>query len=225
MRTKLFFLAILLAGSVSGFSQVSIGIQGGGVYSSPKIKQTQLFAEDLNADSRFNWQAGLVADLPLGEGNFRFMPELNFVNKGFQTNTSLSYLGQPVTVSGNSNIGYVELPVNLGYAFDLGGPRLILGAGPYVAYGVTGKNKFKATVGESVVNTIDSDVKFGSGSDQIKPFDYGANLFAGLLINSGLMLKVNYSMGVANISNAPEASYKNSSLGATLVFFVKKAGQ
>ena len=50
-------------------------------------------------------------------------------------------------------------------------------------------------------------------------------LFAGLLINSGLMLKVNYSMGVANISNAPEASYKNSSLGATLVFFVKKAGQ
>ena len=222
MRTRIVLLAIILMSCVSGFSQVSIGIQGGGVLSSPKIKQTQLFAEDLKADSRFNWQAGIVADVPLGEGNFRFMPELNFVNKGFKTNSSLTYLGQPVTVSGNSNISYVELPVNLGYAFDLGGPKLILGAGPYLAYGVGGKNKFDATVGGTVVNSIDDKIQFGSGVDETKPFDYGANVFAGLLIENGLMLKVNYSMGLANLSNAADASYKNSCLGATLVFFLKK---
>jgi len=221
MRSRIFFLAILMASCVSGFSQVSFGIQGGGVFSTPKVKQN-LFDEVLNAESRVSWQAGFIADVPLGEGNFRFMPELNYSNKGYSVKTETTALGLPTVLSGNSNIGYVELPVNLVYAFDLGGPRLVLGAGPYIGYAVNGKSKFEASVGGTIVNTLDQDIKFGSGVDETNPLDYGGNLFAGLLINSGLMLKVNYSMGMAELSNRDNTSYKNNGFGATLAYFFKK---
>lgn len=225
MKTKIFLFAVLFTAALTSNAQMSIGVQGGVLSSTPKIKQTQIFTENLDPQSAFNWQAGIIADLPLGEAGFRFIPELKFVNKGFKLNSSLSYLGQPASITGKSNIGYIELPVNFGYAFNLGGPKLIVGAGPYVGYGITGKNKFEATVGTSVVNSRDEKITFGNAEGDIKPFDYGANIMAGLLLNNGLMLNLNYSIGMANISNSPDASYKNSYLGASVVFFIKKAGE
>jgi hypothetical protein len=223
---KLLFAAFFLFVSVAGFSQVSIGAQGGGVLSSPSIKSTELFDQTIDAKSRFSWKAGFVFDIPFGEDGWRFMPELNYVNKGFDLDLNTSFLGQPVAVSGNSNIGYLEIPLNVAYAVEMGDNSLVIGAGPYVAYGLTGKNNFEASVGGQVVNTDKENIDFGSDPGQVKPFDYGANLSVGYLLSGGIMFKANYNLGLANISNEGNgSSYKNNYIGLSIVYFFKRAGE
>jgi hypothetical protein len=223
---KWLLTASLLILSVAGFSQVSIGSQLSGVLSNPSIKSTDLFDQSIDAKSRFGWKAGFVFDIPFGEGGWRFMPELNWVNKGFNVDLNTTYLTQPVTVKGNSNIGYIEVPLNIAYAVEMGDNNLIIGAGPYFAYGVAGKNDFEGSVGSQVVVSNNEKVDFGSSAGQVKPFDYGANISAGYLLNGGMMLSANYSFGLANISNEGNgSSYKNSYFGLSLVYFFKRAGE
>lgn len=224
MKTTLCFLSILLVMGFAASAQVSLGVQGGGVLSNASGDQSS-FNVDAKPQSKFSWQAGLMADLPLGEGGFRFMPELKYVNKGFKANSTVNILGQTTSITGSSNLGYLELPINFAYALDLGGMKLVLGAGPYVAYGIGGKNKFEAKVNGSVVQSIDDKVNFGSAEDELKPFDYGANAMAGLLMGNGLMIKANYSLGLANISNVSNSTFKNNYLGLSLVYFFKRAGE
>ncbi len=224
MKTKLLFLSLLVFIGFHTKAQVSLGVQGGAVLSNASGDQSS-FNVDAKPQSKFGWQAGLMADLPLGEGGFRFMPELKYTNKGFKANTTVNVLGQVTSITGSSNLGYIELPVNFAYSLDLGGMKLVLGAGPYVGYGIGGKNKFEAKVNGTIVQSIDEKVKFGSAEDELKPFDYGANALAGLLMENGLMIKANYSLGLANISNVSGSTFKNNYLGLSLVYFFKRAGE
>ncbi|MGB4771199.1 MAG: porin family protein [Chitinophagaceae bacterium] len=224
MKTKWLFLSLLLIAGYTTSAQVSLGVQGGVVRSNISGDQSEL-TFDTKPQSKFSWQAGLIADIPLGESGFRFIPELKYVNKGFKANTTVDFLGQTTTIDGSSSIGYIELPINFGYALDLGGAQLVLGAGPYLGYGIGGKNKFEAKVNGTVVQSVDEKVQFGSAEDEIKPFDYGANFLAGILFGNGLMVKANYGLGLANLSNVPNSTAKNNYLGLSLVYFVKRAGE
>lgn len=224
MKTKWLFLSLLMITTYTANAQLSLGVQGGAVLSNAGGDQSS-FSVDADPQSKFSWQAGLMADIPFGEGGLRFIPELKYVNKGFKANTTIDFLGQTTSVTGSSNLGYLELPLNLGYALDLGGGQLILGAGPYLAYGIGGKNKFEAKVNGTLVQSVDEKVNFGSGEDELKPFDYGANVMAGYLMSNGLMIKANYGLGLANISNVSNSSFKNSYLGLSLVYFFKRAGE
>lgn len=154
MKTKWLFLSLLLIAGYTTSAQVSLGVQGGVVRSNVSGDQSEL-TFDTKPQSKFSWQAGLIADIPLGESGFRFIPELKYVNKGFKANTTVDFLGQTTTIDGSSSIGYIELPINFGYALDLGGVQLVLGAGPYLGYGIGGKNKFEAKVNGNVVQSID----------------------------------------------------------------------
>jgi Outer membrane protein beta-barrel domain len=223
---KWLLTATLLFLSVAGFSQVSIGSQLSGVISNPSIKSTDLFDQSIDAKSMFGWKAGFVFDVPFGEDGWRFMPEINWVNKGFKVDLNTTYLTQPVSVKGNSNIGYIELPLNIAYAVEMGDNNLIIGAGPYLAYGVAGKNDFEGSVGSQVVVSNNEKIDFGSDPGQVKPFDYGANLTVGYLLHAGMMLRANYNLGLANISNEGNgSSYKNSYFGFSLIYFFKRAGE
>lgn len=220
MKTKLLFLSFLLFVGFHGMAQVSLGVQGGAVLSNVSGDQSS-FDISSSPKSKLSWQAGLMADLPLGESGFRFIPELKFVNKGFKAEENILGIGN---VTGAINLSYIELPVNFGYALDLGGAQLVLGAGPYAAFGIGGKAKYEVTVSGNSQST-EEDVKFGSNPDELKPFDFGANLMAGLLFGNGLMVKANYSLGLANASNVPNSTFKNNYLGLGLVYFFKRAGE
>ncbi len=224
MRTKIFLSAICLVLATGAMSQVSFGVQGGGVLSMARVETEILAGQILKGDSKFGWQAGFIADIPFGEGGLRLMPELNYINKGYKLNTSVSFLGQSVAVDGTSSTNYIELPLNLAYTVAVGDNFLVLGAGPYGAYGINGKNKVTTTIG-GVKDESEENVEFGSGDEQVKRFDYGVNFMAGYLVGNGLMIKLNYSLGLAELSNASQAKYKNSYLGLTLGYFFKRAGE
>lgn len=221
MKTKLLFLSLLLIAGYTTSAQVSLGVQGGVVLSNASADQSD-FTFESKPKSRFSWQAGLMADVPFGEGGFRLLPELKFVSKGFKASEDVAGLG---SVTGNVGLSYIELPVNLGYALDLGGAQLVLGAGPYLGFGLSGKAKYDVTIAGAGSQSVEEDIEFGSGEDQLKAFDYGANMMAGILFENGFMVKANYSLGLANLSNIPQSSFKNNYLGFSLVYFFKRAGE
>jgi Outer membrane protein beta-barrel domain len=221
MKTKWLFLSLLLIAGYTTSAQVSLGVQGGVVLSNASGDQNS-FAFESKPKSKFSWQAGLMADVPFGEGGFRLLPELKFVNKGFKASEDLQGLG---SVEGSVGLSYIELPVNLGYAVDLGGAQLLVGAGPYLGFGIGGKTKYDVTIAGGGTQSVEEDIEFGSGEDQVKAFDYGANFMAGVLFSNGFMVKANYSLGLANLSNVPESSFKNNYLGFSLVYFLKRAGE
>lgn len=221
MKTKLLFLSLLLIAGYTTSAQVSLGVQGGVVLSNASADQSD-FTFESKPKSRFSWQAGLMADVPFGEGGFRLLPELKFVSKGFKASEDVAGLG---SVTGNVGLSYIELPVNLGYALDLGGAQLVLGAGPYLGFGLSGKAKYDVTIAGAGSQSVEEDIEFGSGEEQLKAFDYGANLLAGILFENGFMVKANYSLGLANLSNVPQSSFKNNYLGFSLVYFFKRAGE
>lgn len=221
MKTKLLFLSLLLIAAYTTSAQVSFGVQGGVVLSNVSADQSD-FTFESKPKSRFSWQAGLMADVPFGEGGFRLLPELKFVSKGFKASEDVAGLG---AVTGNVGLSYIELPVNLGYALDLGGAQLLVGAGPYLGFGLSGKAKYEVSIAGAGSQSVEEDIKFGSAEDQLKAFDYGANLMAGILFENGFMVKANYSLGLANLSNVPQSSFKNNYLGFSLVYFLKRAGE
>jgi len=224
MNSRQLLIAVFLFLSHTGFSQVSVGLQGGGVLSRPSIESSDIFDVGFETNSRMNWQAGLVLDVPLGEGGWRFMPELNYANKGYKVDFTGEIFGEPYSIEGKSNIAFLELPFNMVYAADLGGSKLLLGAGPYGGYALSGKNDFRMRVGSSQMDSETSDVRFGNEEGTLKRFDYGLNAMVGFLVNEGLLLKANYSYGLADLSNDNSGSYKNRYFGFTLAFFLKRAG-
>src|SRR5690606_15565225 len=112
------------------------------------------------------FNAGIVGDIPVAP-DFYFQPGLLYSAKGAKLEN---------TSDGKLSLNYVEVPLNLVYKPMLGTGRLLMGFGPYVAYGIGGK----------VENAgIENDVKFekeaGNAANTVyfKPLDAGANILFG----------------------------------------------
>jgi hypothetical protein len=225
MKLKLIFpIAILFIASAAS-AQISLGGQAGAVFSKPSTElSTGLPGLSFDIKSRTGFSAGLIADIPLGEGGFRFMPELNYVDKGFMANATVELLNQQIKAESKTNIAYIDLPINFAYAIELGGNRLMVGAGPYVGFGMSGKTKATATF-NGVSQNNEKKIDFGNGEGQFDRLDIGANFMAAYILNSGLMLKVNYSLGLMNLSNNTDfegivlSDYKNRYFGVSLSYF------
>ena len=230
MEKNLILSCLLLSFFLTASSQVSIGVQGGAVFSRPKtayeVNSTGIISVDASGKTGFS--AGVFADLPLGEGGFRLMPELNYVSKGGRGSTqigiSLPTGPAQIGIDLTSTINYLELPFNVAYSAPVGDHFLIIGAGPYVAAGLNGKTlaKFSDDVG---ISDQEEPIVFGSVGDEIRRWDYGANLMAGFIHRSGLMLKANYSLGIPNLANEGNPELRNRYFGLTLAYFILKGGR
>lgn len=230
MKKNLFLSCILSLALLDVSAQVSIGVQGGAVFSKPKstYEVNSTLPITVDASGKTGFSAGLFADLPLGESGFRLMPELSFVSKGGRGNTqigiSLPTGPEQIGIDLTSTINYLELPFNVAYSAPLGDNFLVVGAGPYVAVGLNGKTvaKFSDDVG---ISNQEEPVVFGSTGNEIRRWDYGANLMAGFIHGSGLMLKANYSLGIPNLANEGNPEMRNRYFGLSLVYFFLKGGR
>lgn len=120
--------------------------------------------------------------------------------------------------STNYQLNYVELPIYFLFKPQLGSDRILLGLGPYLAYGVGGKVK---TNGSSAKINYAGEASAADYYKTFKPFDAGANFLAGYEFNNGLSFQINAQLGLTSIS--PKASflpkqpaYKNTGFGLSL---------
>jgi len=200
--TKSFFVLMiaLLAGIANANAQkneqkmVTLGIRAGVNFQ--KIYGDDFYGNKVDNDFKTGFHAGITADLMVTP-TFYLQPGLLFSTKGAK--------GKNDNVEITQNISYIELPVNVLFKPELGSGRLLLGVGPYVAYGISGQ--YKTKTGST---TVESDAKFKNtitAADYlngdfyfVKPFDFGANALVGYELNNGFSVQVNGQLGLSKIN-------------------------
>jgi len=165
--------------------------------------------DEANAISTFH--AGIGLDLPLSE-YFSIQPALLYTGKGAKT--QLGKEGNAFYYRATSNPMYLELPVNFVGKVPLTQTlNFYIGAGPYAAMGITGKNKVDTyTLG--VHRSSSSNIVYSNddptttqeenyGYGKIKRFDYGVNGVAGLEFTR-FTLGASYGHGLVNINSGTD---------------------
>jgi Outer membrane protein beta-barrel domain len=210
MKTLIVSLTVLLF-AVGAYAQESnVYIKGG--FNLANVSITSDGRID-DAKSLPSFNVGIVGDLPLG----RFLalqPGLLFTGKGTKSQS-----GQPTDATyfkATSNPFYIEVPLNLLVKIPLAakGSSFFIGAGPYAAMGVTGKNKSEGKVFGVAFNSS-KNIQFsnddpstfneqeGAGFGIMRRFDFGLNGTAGFELNN-VLLAVNYGYGLTKINSVAE---------------------
>ncbi|WP_456441474.1 porin family protein [Psychroserpens sp.] len=128
-------------------------------------------------------ESGIITDF-----HFGVMAELPISDK-FSFQPELLYSGQGYAIDRDIiNLNYINVPLMAKYYLT---KRLSVEAGPQIGFLISAKN-------ESV------DIK-----DQVKSFDFGANLGVSYKLDSGLNFGARYNFGLSNINDISGFSNKN----------------
>lgn len=198
---------------------VTFGIRAG--VNLQNIYGNDVMGKKLEGDFATGFHAGVTTDLFVSEG-FYLQPGLIYSVKGAKKTSG--------DVKSTQELSYIELPVNVLFKPAVGSGRLLLGAGPYAAYGISGKSKIK-----NGITAIELDAKFKSKISAaeyatallnagyfVKPWDFGGNILVGYELNNGLSLQLNGQLGLSKINPAVEdiaadkSKWNNIGFGASL---------
>lgn len=200
MKKKILFLAtfFLIFGTLLNAQSdgLSFGIRGGFDMQTFNGKDHNDDALKLSMVPRFN--VGVMVDIPVAP-DFYFQPGLLFTTKGAKSEDE--FLG--LNMSAEYNLSYIELPLNLLYKPVVGSGRFMLGFGPYVAYGIMGKAKYTINSVSSEEDIVFGDEYASANPNDLKYFkalDFGANLFFGYQLSSGISAQLNTQLGLAKIN-------------------------
>jgi hypothetical protein len=162
---------------------------------------------DLKNDMTTGFHAGLTADLPLGSNSF-LQPGVLYSRKGAEMMN-----GDKV------KLNYVEVPLSLVYKPALGTGNMILGFGPYVAFGIGGKVEENNGASRDIVFTKNQDI--ANTAPQFQRFDAGGNLMAGYEFANRLSFQLNAQLGVVDVNPKPavtndQTRMRNTGFGLSL---------
>ncbi len=152
-------------------------------------------------DLKPGFHAGVNAILGIAP-EFYLQPGILFSTKGCKFEDSDLKL----------NVSYLEIPLNFLYRGELGNGYVLVGFGPYLGFGLSGKLK----TGEGHSVDVEFSNEYSTGSIvTMKRFDAGANVFAGYELSSGIFFQLNTQLGLLKIN--PEATgkltWKNTGFG------------
>lgn len=193
-KFKLSLVVVFVAmASIVGAQNSSLSIKGG-------VNMSNFYGDDLNDKSmKVGFHVGLGAD-------FEFAP-----NIGIQSGLFYSAKGAEYTYSSaevNVTANYLQLPVHVAYKIDVTpGTKVVLHAGPYVAYGLGGKTK--VNLGGTQLGSVDT-FKDDSAIDAfngLKRFDAGLGLGVGAEFGR-ILVDLGWDMGLTNLSRIDNANVK-----------------
>jgi len=179
------------------------------------------------SNSLTSFQVGIIGNIHLAPFLF-FQPGIVFTGKGAKTQSGNTT--DATYYRATSNPYYIEIPANFVFKTPTGPIKFFAGAGPYIAVGVSGKNKvdgkFLGTAFSSENNiewSNDDPSTFnyeeGSGYGIMKRFDYGLNGTAGLELTKAV-LSVNYGFGLAKLQSGSNSSADDKNKHRVLSFTV-----
>lgn len=224
MKTKLLTIsAILLFSTLALQAQIGFGILGG-------VNFQNINGKNSNGDKLENglltgFHAGVNVNIPMAT-DFYFQPGLLYTVKGANN----EFFTPPLKASGDytttTKLSYIELPLNLLYRPQLGNGYLLLGFGPYVAYGIGGKETTQLN-STSFERPVEFENTVSSWSDLIsnayyRPFDAGANILFGYELAMGAFIQMNAQLGLLNIKpeyewiSDDQSTYKNTGFSFSL---------
>ena len=226
MKKRLGLIAAIVLGALFSQGQEKTSTTGGTSFGlRAGVNFQNINGKDDNDDKLENdiltgFNIGINAEIPVGV-DFYFQPGLLYSIKGAKSKDVA--LGQSFNTT--LKISYLEVPLNFLYKPVLGNGHLILGFGPYIAFGVGGEATYEGG-GSSLTEKIKFQ-KTVSNSDPndvvyIRPMDAGANMLAGYEFSNKISFQLNAQLGLAKInpeyegvSNDP-SSAKNTGFGVSL---------
>lgn len=200
MKMKFTAVTVLLLLTVITV-KAQIGVLGGINFQNINGKDSG--GEKLDNGLMIGFNAGLNYSINIAP-DFYIQPGILFSVKGSKSNTSLLVFKSTGDYNTRTSLSYLEVPLNVLYSPKVGSGKVLLGFGPYVAYGVTGKQRYE--IGDNVFET---KVKFKnsvmSGDDLVnyvyyRPFDAGANIFFGYELAMGVFVQLNAQLGMLKIN-------------------------
>ncbi|MBI9033485.1 MAG: PorT family protein [Bacteroidales bacterium] len=195
--SKLLTIAFIICMTSASFAQ-TFGVKAGFNASNfLAMDKDDTYSDDFKMNPGFHIAA--TAEYPLTD-MFSFETGMGLSTKGYRIDESETILGHTLTVKGGTNLLYVDIPLTAKATFDLGKAKVYGVFGPYLGFGIIGKMKYELSVmGES--ETEETEIKWGSdeAKDDIKRFDYGLIIGAGVDINA-IQFGLSYGLGLANIS-------------------------
>ncbi|WP_282637472.1 porin family protein [Sphingobacterium thalpophilum] len=199
---KLLLSAAILFGSLGAFAQGGLGY---GLRAGVNIPKYSM--ENGNSESNTGFFVTGYLDAPVSP-YFSIQPGLSLQNKGGKWSETLNDNNNGITVK--QSIMSLDIPVNLVAKLPTGASgNFFVGAGPYVGFALSGKNKFEGDLGNSGLQD-EEDVQFGSGDgDELKRTDFGINFLAGYQLTNGFQINAGYGLGLTNLSPNSNLSTKN----------------
>lgn len=227
MKTHLLLLTVALSCGLYSFAQVSFGIKAGFSGANINSKYIPPNTEGVKVDTKMlpAFHAGVIVDFALAD-YCSFQPGLFYSVKGYKVGTYDSAPSdEPVPATITTRLNYLEMPLNFIYKQSFGRGKFFGGIGPYLAYGINGKLTQK---NDRTGEEISMHVRFENGSNlsgsgvRVRPLDAGANLVLGFELNMGLLLSVNYSLGLVNTSPYEYEKIKNRYFGISAGYLLKR---
>ncbi len=132
------------------------------------------------------FHVGLAGQYSLN--SFFIQPELLYSSMGLQEE-----LGEKKE---SSSLNYLQLPIYAGYKFHLAqaGPKLILGAGPYMAYGLSATDDVFDITSHNSQHGEDP----GVADNMFNRFDAGLSFMGGLEFSS-MQITIGYDLGLVDM--------------------------
>lgn len=220
-KSFVLMLAVLTGLTVSAQnSKARVGISGGASISNMFGRANSTSAR-YNYDSRLGFAAGLFVDMPLGKSKFSFQPGVHYIQKGTTTKnvkTEMNYVA----------LRYAEMSLNILYGGSGKKLNLFGGLGPTISANVPSKFVVKTKPDDTRTET---SVVFGKEIPaHYKGMDFGVNGVIGVKSKSGVVLSVNYTLGIRNLmpddptvigNTGASGHLRNASLGIRLGYTFK----
>ncbi|MCX6253652.1 MAG: porin family protein [Bacteroidia bacterium] len=198
MKTRLISFALMLMLSApvaiaqsSDEAKISFAVLGGANFQNLTGKNNN--GDKLENDMIVGFHVGVNIQIPVAP-EFFFQPGLLFTTKGAENTYG--------SLTGTYKLSYIELPLNMVYKGLLGKGHILIGFGPYVAYGIGGKASIN-----SGSTTLETDIEFKNVVElgdpivpYVKAFDAGGNIFAGYELAGGIFLQLNGQLGMLKIN-------------------------
>lgn len=207
LMTGLFMIPVKKAEA----QMTTFGIKVGPSFSSMALKED---GKKSTSDMMVGLQGGVYANIPIAP-QFYIQPSLMYEGKGGKESVEFEGLKQ----EGKVRLHYVTLPVDFLFKPEMpsGSGAWIIGVGPYVGYGISGKIKTSGDLDDDEDNA--SFDPFKKDPDALyKRFDAGANVQLGYEMASGLNIGLNANLGLINVFNHGDSdnSVRNTNFGVTL---------
>jgi hypothetical protein len=223
MKTKFFTIAVILLvlipeANAQKKHKVDTGIHFGilGGLNLQTITGKDYWGEKLNNNLFPGFHAGGNVILSFGPDLY-VQPGLLFSVKGARQDIITD------NITKTTRLSYIEVPVNILYRPQFGDGHILLGAGPYAAYGVVGKERTKTgpITTELTVKYLNNAADKPTSYVYYRGLDAGANIFVGYELYNGLFCQLNGQMGLLKVNcdyNLPndQASKKHTGFGLSV---------
>jgi hypothetical protein len=222
MKTKALMLALTVtAYAFSAKAQetpgTTFGVRAGVNFQN--INGKDVFDKKLDNKIKTGFNVGVNAEIPIAS-EFYLQPGVLFTTKGAKDKDDADI---------KVNLSYIEVPINFLYKPELGVGKLLLGIGPYIAFGIGGKvsnadgkeTDVEFTKEVSAAN-YSAAVSAGYPPPYFKRFDAGGNLLVGYEFSNNFSFQLNAQLGMININSdikdvsGDDTKFKNTGFGLSV---------